>query len=68
MLYVVSEECMSATLEVIRERIDLLQKQVSEALAEGKDVSSIKQELDQLLVEYSSALKLVTEGKQLLLG
>ena len=59
---------MSATLEVIRERIDLLQKQVSEALAEGKDVSSIKQELDQLLVEYSSALKLVTEGKQLLLG
>lgn len=59
---------MPATLEVIRERLDELQRRLDAAAADGQDVSAIKKELNELFEQYNAAMKLVSDGKQLLQG
>lgn len=59
---------MPATLEVIRERVDELRKQLDETIAKGGDVSALQEELNLLLSQYTAAQKMVSEGKTLLKG
>jgi DNA-binding GntR family transcriptional regulator len=59
---------MSATLELIKERLDELQNQLEHAIAEGKDTTLISAELSRLNEQFTRALTLMSENKTLIKG
>jgi hypothetical protein len=59
---------MPATLEMIKERLDELERQLLRAVEEGRDATQIRDELARLHEQFNAAVELAGDGKRLLKG